>query len=310
MVRILVTGGAGFQGSHLVDRWVGAGHRVTVLDTYSEEAEQNLSQSRDGISVVWGSVTDREIVDKTVRGHDVVVHLAARINVDDSITSPERYLDVNVGGTLNVLEAVRQVGARLIYASSCEVYGYADRSPVTEETEMRPHSPYAASKAAADRMCFAYHKSYSLDVTILRPCNIYGDRQRRGRGGAVIPIFASLAAGGQPLRLFGSGAQTREYMHVSDLVDVYELVLGRSGLSGVTLNAGTGETPSIREIADFISRRMGVSVVNDPPRPGEVQGFALDSSRIRGMGFAPRIKFWDGLAAYLESSARRRTGCS
>jgi len=246
-------------------------------------------------------VTDREIVEKTVRGHEVVVHLAARINVDDSIASPESYLDVNMRGTLNVLEAVRQIEARLIYASSCEVYGYAEGPPVMEEAEMRPHSPYAASKAAADRMCFAYHKSYNLNVTIVRPCNIYGDRQRRGRGGAVIPIFASLAANGQPLRVFGSGAQTREYMHVSDLVDAYELILRRSDLSGITLNAGTGETPSIREIAEFISRRLGVSIVNDPPRPGEVQGFALDSSRIKGLGFTPRVKFWDGLASYLES---------
>ena len=149
-------------------------------------------------------------------------------------------------------------------------------------------------------MCFAYHKSYGVDVTVLRPCNIYGERQKAGRGGAVIPIFASLAAAGRPLTVFGSGDQRREYMHVSDLVEAYGLVLGRGDLSGVALNVGTGETPSVKEIASFVAGRVGVSVANQEPRPGEVPGFALDSTRIRSLGFSPRVKFWDGLDAYLK----------
>ena len=307
MVRILVTGGAGFQGSHLVEKWVRDGHEVTVLNTYSIEAEQNIASFARNILLVWGSVTDPEVVEKTVRGHDVVVHLAARINVDESLGSPRSFLEVNQGGTLNVLEAARRAGARMIFASSCEVYGHAEDSPVTEHHEMRPHSPYAASKAGADRMCFAYHKSYGLDVTILRPCNIYGERQRSGQGGALIPILASLAAAGKPLKVFGSGDQRREYMHVEDLVAAYDQVLQRSDLPGVTLNVGTGETPSVMEIAQYISDRSGVPVVNEPPRPGEVAGFSLDSGRIRELGFAPRLKFWDGLSRYLEGSLRHRS---
>ena len=146
-MRVLVTGGAGFQGSHLVAHWLEAGHDVTVLNTYSEAAERSLT--RDA-RVVWGSVTDKEIVHKTARGQDVIVHLAARISVDESIAAPESILAVNVMGTFNVLEAVRETGARLVYASSCEAYGYG-KPQVTEKSELRPHSPYAASKAAATR---------------------------------------------------------------------------------------------------------------------------------------------------------------
>ena len=300
-MRILVTGGAGFQGSHLVEKWTGDGHEVTVLNTYSEEADRNLASIAKDVSLVWGSVTDREVVDKSVRGHDVVVHLAARINVDESVASPMSYVDVNMIGTSNVLEAVRLTGARMIFASTCEVYGNAEETSVSEDASLRPHSPYAASKAGADRMCFAYHMSYGLDVTILRPCNVYGERQKSGKGGAVIPIFASQAADGKPLTVFGSGTQRREFMHVRDLVTAYDLVLQQSQLAGIALNVGTGDTPSIREIANVIASKMGVSIVNKPARPGEVRGFALDSAKIRGLGFAPQVGIWDGLASLLES---------
>ena len=301
-MRILLTGGAGFQGSHLAEHWVEAGHEVAVLNTYSTEAEKNMSTIASEVSIVWGSITDEEVVEKTVRGHAVVVHLAARINVDESIESPRSYLDVNLGGTLNVLEAARRTSARVIYASSCEVYGFAGQTPADEETELRPHSPYAASKAGADRMCFSYHKTYGLDVTIVRPCNIYGDRQKSGKGGAVIPIFVKNAVSGTPLRVFGDGSQRREYMHVKDLVQVYDLVLHRDNLGGAVLNAGTGEEPSIRDIAEFITDKTKGSIINEAGRPGEVAGFSLNSDRLAGLGFKPRIKFWDGLSRYIEES--------
>ena len=305
-MKILITGGAGFQGSHLAERWAGAGNDVTVLNTISEEAEHNIESFVDTISVVWGSVTDAEVVEKTARGHEVVVHMAARIHVDESRSIPETFLDVNVRGTLNVLEALRRTGARMIYASSCEAYGYSDGSPLTEDAPLRPYSPYSASKAAADRMCFAYHKTFGVDVTIVRPSNVYGPRQKAGPGGAVIPIFSALAAEGKPLRVFGSGEQRREYLHVNDLVNAYDLVLGRDDLAGKTLNVGSGETPSIKEIAEFISERMGVLVVNEPPRPGEVPGFVLNSSLIRSLGFESKIGFWAGIEDYLKSWPRPR----
>jgi dTDP-glucose 4,6-dehydratase len=305
-MRILITGGAGFQGSHLAEKWLKDGHTITLMNTYSEESLRNVSHIAKDVPIVWGSVTDGEIVEKTVRGHDLVVHMAAHVNVDESLATPRNVLEVNAIGTMNVLEAVRRSGSKMIYSSSCEVYGYTQELPVTEEFGLSPHSPYAASKAAADRMCFAFYKSYGLDVTIVRPCNIYGERQRAGKGGAVIPIFVSSALAEMPLKIFGDGSQRREYMHVSDLVDAYDLVARSSNLSGVTLNVGTGETPSIREIAEFVVDKMSATIVYEQPRPGEVLGFCLDASRVLSLGFSPKIDFWEGLLSYIEWS--RMTG--
>ena len=298
-MRILITGGAGFQGSHLVERCLNAGHQVTILNTYSEEAIRNTGQRDKDVSVVWGSITDSEIVEKTVRGQELVVHMAARINVDESIEAPGTFLAANVMGTYNVLEAVRRQECRLVYSSTCEVYG-AHHGAVTETSDLRPNSPYAASKAAADRLCFAYNQTYGVDVVIVRPSNVYGVRQKSGKGGAVIPIFVEKALGHIPLTVFGTGEQRRQYIHVEDLVRGYELVIGRTDLQGEVINFGTADTPSIKEIAEFISQQLDTSVEYVPARLGEVPGFKLDSSKAAQMGFSPNVSFWDGLGSYIE----------
>ena len=136
-MRILITGGAGFHGSHITEKWVTDGHDVTILNTYSDEAAKNISSYTPDVRVVWGSVTDEEIVEKTSRYQEVIVHLAAHINVDESLSVPHRFLDVNIGGTLNILEAVRRTGARLIFASSCEAYGTVSYTHLT-----LPTTPY------------------------------------------------------------------------------------------------------------------------------------------------------------------------
>lgn len=299
-MKILVVGGGGFQGSHMVERWLDAGHDITVMSTWSERTIENIRDFEKDIRIVWGSITDREIVDKTVRDHDVVVALAARINVDESIGSPTDVTVVNVLGTQHILDAAVRHGARVIYGSSCEAYGSAMPQPVTEESGLMPHSPYGASKAGADRMCYAYHKTYGLDVTILRPCNIYGERQKDGVGGALIAILTKRALEGKPLMIFGEGHQSREYMNVDDLVTAYDLVLNRSDLAGATLNVGTGETISVKEIAEFIAEKMSGKIEYGPARPGEIETFLLDSTKIRNLGFEPVVKFWDGIDRYVD----------
>jgi dTDP-glucose 4,6-dehydratase len=299
-MQVLITGGTGFQGSHLAERLLSLGHKITILNTLSQDAIKNISPLADKLSIVWGSVTDAEIVEKTVRGQEVIIHMAARINVDESIHTPSSFLAVNVMGTYNILEAVRQHRGRLIYASSCEVYGAVHGKATSETAELRPHSPYAASKAAADRLCFAYYQTYGLDITIVRPCNIYGARQKGGKGGAVIPIFVERALAQQPLVVYGTGQQRREYMHVGDLVAAYELVLSKTDLVGEVINLGTGDTPSIKEIAEFVAERLGTSVDYGSGRPGEVQGFALDCTKAKQLGFFPRMPFWEGLEKYIQ----------
>ena len=298
-MKILVTGGAGFQGSHVVEQCLLDGHQVTILSTFSEEAQSNLKSFEKEVSVVWGSVTDREIVEKTTRGQETVIHMAARINVDESIESPYSYLNTNILGTYNILEAVRQSGSHLIYSSSCEVYGSSSVSPISETADLRPHSPYAASKLAADRLCFTYWKTYDVHVTVVRPCNIYGPRQKGGKGGAVIPIFVERALLGEPLVVYGSGEQRREYMHVDDLAAAYKLVMERSDLQGEAINVGTNETPSIEEIATFIAQRLGASIKHGPARSGEVMGFYLNNEKAKGLGFSAKVPFWEGLERYI-----------
>ena len=297
-MRILITGGAGFQGSHLTERCLSTGHQVTILNTFSDYAVHSIGHLAKDVSIVWGSITDPEIVEKTVRGQELVVHMAARINVDESIEAPSSFLAANIMGTYNVLEAVRKYSCRLVYASSCEVYGTHQRV-VSENSELRPHSPYAASKAAADRLCFAYCQTYGVDVVIVRPSNVYGPRQKGGKGGAVIPIFVQRALEHRPLTVFGTGEQRREYIHVEDIVRGYELVIGRTDLQGEVVNFGTADTPSIKEIAEFISQQFDTSVEFLPARLGEVQGFNLDSSKATQLGFVPQVPFWDGLDSYI-----------
>jgi dTDP-glucose 4,6-dehydratase len=244
-----------------------------------------------------------------VRDHDVVVHLAARVNVDESIGSARSCLDVNVMGTWNVLEAVRRSGSRLIYGSSCEVYGSAQPLPVGERYELRPHSPYAASKAAADRLCFAYHTTHGVDVTIVRPCNIYGERQKSGGGGAVIPIFVEQALAGSPLTIFGDGSQQREYMNIDDVVRAYDLVLNRSDLAGETINFGSGETISVKQIAEFVVAQLGGSVEHGSARSGELPSILLDSAIARELGFESSVSFWDGLTRFIHWRRNAAAAC-
>jgi dTDP-glucose 4,6-dehydratase len=299
-MRILITGGAGFIGSHLADRWLAEGHRVTILNTLSDSAEANLRVIRPGASVVWGSITDQEVVTKTLRDHDVIVHLAARIHVDESIADPGSTWMANVLGAYNVLEAARRQGARVIYGSSCEVYGFSEALPIAEGAELRPHSPYAASKAAGDRLCYAYFKTYGLNVTVVRPSNVYGERQKKGVGGALIPTLVSRALAEKSLMVFGDGKQSREYLNVDDVVRAYDLILNRERLAGEAINVGSGVTVSILEIAQFIAARTGVKIEHAPARPGEVPAFLLDSSKVKRLGFSPQVSIWDGLDRYVQ----------
>ena len=292
-MRVLVTGGCGFQGSHLVEALVGNGHDVTTLNTWSDTADEN---SRAGARPIWGSVSDPEIVEKSMRGQDVVIHLAARINVDESISGPREFTRVNLMGTQNILEAARNGGQRVIYGSTCEVYGGAGGS-LSESSPFYPHSPYAASKAAADRLCHAYRTTYGMQISIVRPFNAFGPRQKEGRGGALIPMMTKKAMDGLKLTLFGSGRQGRDFVHVSDVVAGYLIVLGNPEITEI--NLGTGISTPVRSIVEHIAKRFGSPLEETPGRPGEVAGFVANCEYARSFGWAPKIDIWGGLDAYM-----------
>jgi len=272
----------------------------------------------DPLCVVFGSVTDPEVVDKTVRDHDVVAHLAAWASVDASIVDPMASLRVNVEGTALVLDAARRHGVRVLLASSCEVYGElrAGYGVQIEEASYRPHSPYAVGKLAADRLATAYARTYDLPVIILRPSNVFGPRQRAGSFGAVIPMMLKAAWEQHQVQVTGNGSQVREFTYVADVVAAYDAALQAFGRveNGSVFNVGSGELVSMSALASTIASTFDASIIHVPPRAGEVHGFKLDSSRamIQLQWHAQRM-FWTEfpklvLEALRGTAHRRREG--
>ncbi len=304
IMKILVTGGGGFQGSHLVESLIDQGHDVSVLNTYSKKALYSLSNIKDKINLIWGSITDKELVNKSVRGHDVVFHLAARINVDESLKDPVAFFYANILGTYNILEATRENKNRLILISTCEVYGdgqnLKENEKLNETAELKPNSPYASSKAAADRISYSYFRSFDVDVTIVRPFNIYGERQKSGTFGALIPIVVAKALRGEDLTIFGDGSSTRDYSHIDDIIEGYSLILKNDSLSGKTVNLASGKNTSVKDIVEYIAKKLNVNVVHGDPRQGEVSRFPADISFAESIGYSPKIDIWEGIDRYIE----------
>jgi len=300
MSKILITGGLGFQGSHLTEHLLNDGHEVTVLSTLSKASKKNYELLPKKPTVVWGSITDKEVVNKTVREQDVVFHLAAYINVDESIQYPELTIQTNVNGSVNVLNAARDNDTRFILVSSCEVYGTPEGNRlIDEETELRPYSPYASSKAAVDRICFSYFKTYGLKGTIIRPFNVFGERQKECKFGSVIPIFVREAMKGNNLKVHGTGEQTRDYMHVSDLIRAYDLILKSKNVNEEVYNFGTGVETSIKNIAEHIAERFNVKVDYVEGRHGQVMNFCADITKAKKLGFSPEVDIWTGINKYI-----------
>jgi dTDP-glucose 4,6-dehydratase len=284
-MRVLVTGGLGFQGSHLCRTLSEDRFEVTALSTLSAKAKTS-EQSSVASRVVWGSVTDKDLVRKTVREHDLVYHLAANIHVDESRRDPEAYTRVNILGTENVARSCVEFGVPLVHVSSCEVYG-GSALPITEDFPLCPRSPYAASKAGADCLVQSYKATYELKALVLRPSNIFGPRQKSGAIGAVIPRFIEAALDNEPLTIYGNGQQSRDYTYVGDLVQAYKelglLLMEKGDDLSCVFNIGSGEDITVEFLANTIVEELGSnsSLVYSEARPGEVQRFCLDSSLLK-----------------------------
>ena len=272
--------------------------------------------------VVWGSGTDPHVVRAAVEGQDVVVHMAAKANPEWCMEYPVDAWAINVGGTQTVLEALRpHPTCRLVHVSSCEVYGAPDPDDWRREhcgscdgdggpddyqqdeaSPMRPSTIYAASKCAADRLVYAYIKTYGTRATIVRPCNIYGPGQRAGGHGGVIPTMVARSLAGLPLVVRGDGRQTREFMHVTDVTGVYtRLIEDDVRVPDHVVNVGSGQRISIMEIAMAIQREFGTAIDTAPARPGEVREFRLSSFMAQAHHLMPpRMRPFDrGLDEYI-----------
>ncbi len=293
-LRIFITGSSGFIGSHLWDYFEKQGHEIKGVDNFMHSCKHPQNKRSH-----YGDVRYYHDIEPFVKWCDVVFHLAAQIHVDKSITNPQETLDINVGGTLSILEAVRKYDKKMVFASSSEVYGSQQTADcMFEGHPLDSQSPYAASKAAGDRLCYSYWKTYGTKVAILRNFNTFGEYQNDTSYGGVIAIFARQTVKGDPLTVFGDGFQERDYMHVRDAVKGYELCLNKE-LWGKPINIGTGKTIKIINLAHKFETLGNSKVKYLPERPGEVQRLCADISFAKSLGFKPTTDFDKDLINYM-----------
>lgn len=305
--KALVTGGAGFIGSHLVDRLMREGYGVVVLDNFSGGEVENIQchSGCEGFHLVRGDVRNSDDVRKAIRGADAVFHLAAIVNVPLSIEDPLLVDDVNVRGTLNLLEAsVKENIERFIYVSSCAVYGEARHLPIDEEHPVTPLSPYGISKLAAEHYCTIFHKIHGLEAVSLRFFNVYGPRQSEGPYSGVITQFICKLRRGEPPIIYGDGEQTRDFIYVKDAVEANMLALQSAESVGEVINIGTGKPTTINNLAGILiemSGTAGMKPVYKARRKGDIQNSYADIGKAGKMlGYRPKIPLREGVGKLLQ----------
>ncbi|MFB9432954.1 dTDP-glucose 4,6-dehydratase [Streptoalloteichus tenebrarius] len=303
--NVLVTGGAGFIGSHFVTRLLAAGEvgRVTVLDalTYAGSIH-NLGEAflAPHFRFVHGDITDHALVDAVVGEHDAVVHFAAESHVDRSFSAAGRFVSTNVAGTQILLDAAMRHGVRrFVHVSTDEVYGPVPTGVASEDDPLRPTVPYAASKAASDLMALSYHRTFGVPVCVTRSANNYGPRQHPEK---IIPLFVTRLLKGHPVTLHGRGEHVRHWLHVTDHCQGIEVVL-REGVPGEIYNIGGGTELTNRELTERILRACdadwgAVEFVEDR-RCNDLR-YAMDCTKITRLGYRPVREFADGLAETVE----------
>jgi UDP-glucose 4-epimerase len=315
-MRALVTGGAGFIGSTLVDRLLAEGHEVDVVDDLSTGSLANLADARADTSHQFQfhrlDITDGALVELLERRQpEVIFHLAAQVDVRVSVADPVRDAMINVIGTLNVLEGARRAGTRkVVFASSGgTIYGDPDPSelPIKESHPQHPISPYGVAKKVAGDYLFAYRELHGLEYTALALANVYGPRQDPHGEAGVVAIFAGRLLSGEQCTIYGDGEQTRDYVYVDDVVDAFVRAAEKGG--GLVINIGTGIETSVNELYATLARVAGVdrSATLAPARPGELQRSCLDAGRAEmQLGWKPWTDLTTGTAAVIEFFRNKR----
>jgi len=303
--KIIVTGGAGFIGSHLVDRILSEGHEVVVIDDLSQGRLENVSRhlNNDSFKFIEADIREFARVEAIVKDADAIFHEAAVVSATKSLEDPAYTNGVNVAGTFNLLKAsLNSKVKKFIYASSCAVYGEAE-SPQSEESPTSPRSPYAVTKIAAENYCKVFNRLYGLEAIPLRYFNVYGSRQSYGPYSGVITKFIDRLIRGEPPVINGDGEQTRDFVNVSDIVEANMLALERTGLPSDPINIGTGTATSIKDLANLlidITGRKHLKPAFDQPRIGGIRHSCADISRAkRALGYDPKISLKEGLVKLL-----------
>lgn len=308
---VLVTGGAGFIGSRLVRHLVSSGVEVRVLDNFSTGHEENLKAVVDDIELIDGDIRSEVAMDLAVAGVDTIFHMAAVASVPLSVANPRLTFDVNVSGTLNLLVAARDAGCRrVVFSSSCAIYGNAKILPISEETRPAPMSPYATSKLNGEQLCTMFSDTYGLETVALRYFNVFGPGQDPNSPyAAVVPRILTNLIEEQPCTIFGDGEQTRDFVFVDDVIAANLAAARANGASGRSFNVASGRQISINEVLTLIARHLGIPAlaVYEPPRAGDLKHSVADTSSARTeLGFQALNPFEVGLEQLINETVGSR----
>lgn len=300
-MRYLVTGGAGFIGSNIVGELVAQGHDVSVLDNLLSGYRSNLDPYPD-VRFIEGDVRDPQAVSEAVAGAEVVFHHAASVGNKRSIDNPLEDAEINVLGTIQVLQACREAKVRkIVTASSAGIFGELVTMPILEDHPVEPDSPYGCTKLAKEKLCLAFAKLYDLEAVCLRYFNVYGPNQRFDAYGNVIPIFVFQMLRNEQLTIFGDGEQTRDFINVKDVVQANLKAAMAAGVSGA-FNLGSASRVTINRLVELIGEAAGqkLNPAYGPERPGDVRHSLADvSAAANAFGFEPTVGLEEGLATYV-----------
>jgi len=307
-MKILITGGAGFIGSHLCEKYVEEGHNVLCLDNFMNGNIRNIRSliHKRNFKLINGDIRDFDLLEKVMPEIDVIFHLAAQIHVDRSVVEPKITYEINVLGTQNVLEVARMYDVKkVINASTSEVYGSAQYAPIDEKHPLEAPHPYGASKIAADRMCYSYIQTYGMDIVIMRLFNVFGPRQKDIGYGGVISIFTRRVLNNMPPIIYGDGSQTRDYTYIADAVKAYDLALNYNKQINEPINFGTGVEVSILDLANMIinlsNKNNSLKPIHVEPRIGEVKRLIADATKAKKiLGWSASYDFKKGLKEFFE----------
>ena len=301
-MHILVTGGAGFIGRWVVKKLLAEGHRVTALDNLSNGRLINIEEFRDNphFLFVEEDIKNQGALDKVFAGgFDLVYHLAASINVQDSIDDPRTTFENDVTGTFNVLEECRRYGIKVVFMSTCMVYERSmDEKGITEEHPVKPASPYAASKLSGEALTLSYYYAYGLPTVVVRPFNTYGPFQKSSGEGGVVAIFIQRDLEGKDLNIYGDGTQTRDLLYVEDCAEFVISAGMDSRANGQLLNAGLGRDVSINELAYLICKdKKRIKHIPHIHPQSEIQKLLCNYEKARGLlGWHPQVSLGEGIA--------------
>lgn len=300
-MRFLITGGAGFIGRWVVKKLLEEGQEVYVLDNLTGGFRENIEEFNGNEtlkSFQIGDVSQREAVKKAFSiKPDTCIHLAAQINVQDSIDNPQKSIDTNILGTYNILEEARKTKTKVIVVGTCMVYDTSFDKPINEESPLKPASPYAATKLAAENLALSYYHCYKTPVTVLRPFNTYGPFQRSDAEGGVVAVFSKNFIEGKTINVFGDGTQTRDLLYVEDCARFITQAAICDDSVGHVINAGTGLDVSINKLAEMIcSDKTRIKHVSHPHQQSEIKRLVCDNIKAKKLlGWAPKTKLEDGI---------------